>query len=194
MVRFVVSVAALVVLISLGACATTIRASSDYYAQADFGSFERYAWMSDMPFIVPTGYEVAVSPLNQRRIKEAVESELAVKGLTLIDDPGSADFVVSLTVGTRDRVDVGAYPVRYRGTWGWRNTFYYYGADVDAHAYTEGTLAIDIFDETTKQPIWHGWATKRITNSDLINAGEQIQAAVKAIFADFPPPTTNTGN
>ncbi len=178
---------------TLGSCAS-ISASSDYYADADFTGYQRYAWISDMPFIVPPGYDVAVSALNQRRIKEAIESELAVKGFTLVEDSSNADFVVSVTVGTRDRIDVDAYPLRYRGDWRWGRYFYYYGSQVDTRTYTEGTLAIDLFDQATNQPVWHGWAQKRITNSDLVNAGEQIQAAVRAILGDFPPPgRTNRG-
>lgn len=175
--------------LSLGACAS-ISANSDYYAEADFSGYESYAWISDMPFIVPAGYDIAVSPLNQRRIKESVESELAVKGFALAGEPDNADFVISVTVGTREGIDANAYPLRYRGSWGWRNSLFYYGTQVDAQTYTEGVLAIDIFDEETNQPVWHGWAQKRITDSDLVNAAEQIQAAVRAIFADFPPPGT----
>ena len=195
MYKNVARAGALLGALAVSSCAS-IRANSDYYAQADFSNYRSYAWISDLPFIVPAGYEVAVSSLNQRRIKEAVESEFAVKGFALAEDPGSANFAVSITVGTRDRISVDAYPVRYRSNWDYRrswrwNSFgFYFGPQVDTQEYTEGILSIDIFDQATNQPVWHGWAQKRITNSDLVNAGEQIQAAVKAILSDFPPPGT----
>jgi hypothetical protein len=93
--------------------------------------------------------------------------------------------VLSYTVGARDRIDVQSYPVRFRSAWGWGWT--YVGREADVSTYREGTLAIDIFDGRTNQPVWHGWATKRITERDVANAAEQIPIAVAAILARFPP-------
>ncbi len=178
--------------LTLSSC-VSIRANSDFYAEADFSRFRQYTWLGDMPFLIPAGYDIAVSPLNQRRIKEAIESELAVKGFALAEDSNRADFAISVTVGARDRISIETYPFRYRGDWGWRRFGIYYGQQVDTLMYQEGILAIDIFDQGTNQPVWHGWAEKRITNSDRVDAGVQIQTAVKAILRDFPPtrPTTN---
>jgi len=63
----------------------------------------------------------------------------------------------------------------------------YFGHDVDVRAYREGTLAIDVFDGKTRQPVWHGWLSKRITEHDVSHAAEQIPPAVAAILGDFPP-------
>jgi hypothetical protein len=61
------------------------------------------------------------------------------------------------------------------------------GRDADVSTYREGTLAIDVFDGRTNQPVWHGWASKRITERDIANAAEQIPVAVAAILESFPP-------
>lgn len=163
----------------------TIRARSDYYADADFGGYARFAWISDMPFLAPPDYEIPISALNQRRIKEAVEAELAAKGYRKVEAPADADFVVSLTMGTRDVSAVVVYPPPYRGQWRWPGQVF--GPDVGTEAYTEGLLSVDIFDQASKEPVWHGWATKRITDADLAKAEERITLAVEAILADFPP-------
>lgn len=189
--KLVATLALLLGALTLSSC-VSIRADSDYYAAADFSHYQRYTWVGDMPFLVPAGYDIAVSPLNQRRIKDAIESELAAKGFTLAEDSNRADFAVSVTVGARDRITVETYPLRYRGSWGWRRFGFYYGPQVDTLAYREGILAIDVFDQATNQPVWHGWVEKRITNSDRADAAEQIRAAVKAILRDFPPMRTAT--
>ncbi|HET9863351.1 MAG TPA: DUF4136 domain-containing protein [Steroidobacteraceae bacterium] len=169
----------------LTACATSIRARSDYDSRNDFSRYQTFAWIAEDPLITPRGSAEQVSPLNRRRIVEAIESQLAGKGFHKADDPSGADFVLSFTVGARDRIDAQSYPVRFRGYWGWGGT--YLGHDADVRTYREGTLAIDVFDARSNQPVWHGWATKRITDRDVENAAQLIPQAVAAILADFPP-------
>jgi hypothetical protein len=107
---------------------------------------------------------------------------LAAKHYRQVDAATGADFVVAFTVGTRDRLDAESYPVPYRGPWTWE----WRGSEVDVRTYREGTLSIDIFDGASKQPVWHGWATKAITNTDMANPGPVIQRAVAKVLRDFP--------
>ncbi len=72
-----------------------------------------------------------------------------------------ADFVVAYTVGTREKIVSTSYPTTYQGDWGWHlYGRYYYQTEVEHRTYTEGTLGIDIFDGKSKEPVWHGWASK----------------------------------
>jgi hypothetical protein len=169
----------------LTACATPMKARSDYDSRADFSRLHSFAWIAEDPLITPEGSAERVSPLNRRRIVEAIESELIRKGFRKEADASAADFVLSYTVGARDRISVQSYPVRYRGYWGWGGT--YVGHDASVSTYREGTLAIDIFDTHSNQPVWHGWATRRFTERDVENAATLIPVAVDAILADFPP-------
>ena len=54
--------------------------------------------------------------------------------------------------------------------------------------YTEGMLAVDVFDVEERRPVWHGVATKRISESDRDEIEATVKAAVDAILAGFPPP------
>ncbi len=135
--------------------------------------------------IAPADQLARVSPLNRKRIEEAIENTLTAKGFQKTADRAAADFVLSYTVGARDRLDVYSYPAPYGGAWHWG--YPYWGRDVDVTMYTEGTLSIDVFDGKTHQPVWHGWASKRITEQDVERAAEQIPPAVNAILANFPP-------
>lgn len=169
----------------LAGCASTMQARSDFDSSQSFSSYRQFAWMETDPLIAPSGTASNVSALNRRRIVEAIETELGSKGFLKTSDREAADFVVAYTAGARDRLDVQAYPVPYRGYWHWGHP--YFGSDVDVGTYQEGTLAIDVFDGKTRQPVWHGWATKRITAADVKAAAEQIPLAVTAILKDFPP-------
>jgi Domain of unknown function (DUF4136) len=166
-------------------CAATLQARSDHDASQNFSHYHTFAWMADEPMVGPPGEVNRVSPLNRRRIVDAIETELRAKGFQQTPDRAAADFVVAYTVGARDRIDAQSYPAPYSGMWHWG--WPYYGRDVDVRTYTEGTLAIDVFDGTTHQPVWHGWASKRVTAHDVKHAAEQIPPAVAAILKDFPP-------
>lgn len=169
----------------IAGCATTMEAHSDHDASQSFSRYRTFAWMADEPMIGPPEQVARVSPLNRMRIVDAIESELGAKGFQKTTERAAADFVVSYTVGARDRLDVQSYPAPYQGMWYWGGP--YYGHDVDVRTYTEGTLSIDVFDGTTHQPVWHGWGSKRITAHDVRHAAEQIPPAVAAILKDFPP-------
>lgn len=166
-------------------CASQLEVQSDHDTAQSFTAYHSFAWLTDQPMMGPADEVARVSPLNRRRIEEAIEAQLVLKGFEKTADRSNADFVVSYTVGTRDRLDVASFPAPYRGPWPWGRP--YFGHDVDVTMYQEGTLAIDVFDGHTHQPVWHGWGTKRITEHDVKHAAEQIPPAVAAILRDFPP-------
>ncbi len=66
--------------LALVSCAT-IKANSDFDRSVSFADYQRYAWISDDPLIAPAGAPRQVSPLNAQRIRDAVDAELAAKGM-----------------------------------------------------------------------------------------------------------------
>ena len=183
MKSFLISAAAGMALLT--GCATALKAHSDHDASQNFSAYRTFAWMADQPMIAPPDDVARVSPLNRRRIEEAVENALAAKGFQKAPDRAGADFVVSYSVGARDRIDSRSFPAPYADAWRWG--YPYFGHDVDVQVYREGTLAIDVFDGKTHQPVWHGWASKRVTEHDVRHAAEQIPPAVVSILGKFPP-------
>ena len=166
------------------ACAV-METDSDYYHAVDFSQFHTYAWIAEPPLIRAQSRRVEISPATVRRIGEAVERELAAKGFKLVVAREEADFSIAFTVGARDTINIDDYPPYYRGDWDWQTP--YFGPRVDIDMYTEDTLAIDVFDNGIKGPVWHGWARKTITGADVDNPEAVINAAVAAILEDFPP-------
>jgi hypothetical protein len=120
-----------------------------------------------------------------RRIREAIERSLAEKGFELVAAREDADIGLSFTVGARDMISLEDYPPYYRGEWTWHTPYYW--PSVDVAMYTEGMLAIDVFENSTREPVWHGWARKAIVGSDIREPESTIDAAVAAILEDFPP-------
>ena len=171
--------------LALSACAS-LRTHSDYDPQADFSTYQTFAWASEQERVQSQERgDRYISPLDVQRIERAIESELATKGYRQLQDTDQADFLVAFTVGARDKIDVNRYPVTYRGRW--VGHWPYQLESVEVHSYTEGMLAIDIYDRQSARPTWHGVARKRVTGSDAEESGPLIREAVSAILNEFPP-------
>lgn len=179
--------------LGLAACATGFQATYDSDPSHDFSGYQTYAWMSANPMIVgPTNR--MPNPLLEPKIMAAMESVLNAKGYSKVDDPESADFVLSFTVGSREEIQVNSYPSTYagygyRGAWGWGGPYYGMGmaTETQVRQYQKGMLALDVFDVKERRPVYHSVAEKSITDSDRKNSDETIQAAVDAVLQAFPP-------
>lgn len=164
----------------LAACAT-LQVGSDYDRSASFTGYHQFALMPRT--------RTAANPLVAQRAQDAIQAELAAKGFVYVADAATADFVVDFAIGARDRVDIASYPAPYagmywgRGWWGYP----YWGDQVDVRQYKEGTLSIDVFDARTHKPIWHGWAKKELSQSDMARSERPIRDAVNAVLQRFPP-------
>jgi hypothetical protein len=171
----------LVAAFALAGC-STVSVNSDYDRGTDFSQYRTFSFISDSPLLMSE--TLPVSPLFEGRAIRAIQTALVAKGYRYVDDRAQADFVVSFTLGARDQIRVTSYPSTYRGNWRWGGVYH---QDVDVRNYTEGTLAIDLFDVEDKSPFWHGWAVKSITRSDYSNPTPVINKVVESILADFPP-------
>jgi hypothetical protein len=169
-------------LVLLGACAAPLP-RTDFDPKADFARLHSFAWLADDPLFQPRDSDNAVSLLNRRRIVESIEATLLTKGFVKAATRDSADFTLSYTIGTRDRLWVSSFPDRFNHGWGWPG----YGREMDVRSYTEGRLAIDVLDARSHQPIWHGVSSGELSVTDLELSGERIPRAIAAILAQFPP-------
>ena len=182
--------AAVLAVAALSAC-DPMRVASDYDHSASFSGYHSFAWL---PRAQPATSSTPVNPLVRQRAHDATQAELIRKGYAYTDDAASADFVVDITIGSQERVDVQSYPATYMGPgWGYNAGYNaawgypYWGSSVDVRQYREGTLSIDVFDGRSHRPVWHGWASKELTQSDIENSAAPIQAAVASVLAKFPP-------
>jgi hypothetical protein len=146
--------------LTLGACTSTPTVSTDETPGANLATYRTFSWASTQPV-------GGMNPVAFERMRMGVEGALTSKGYAK-GDPG--DLTVILTVGARDKTDIN--------TWG------RFGRQVDVYQYTEGRMAVDVFDTKTRQPLWHGQATQTITPSKMDPA--LIDAAVADVMAKFP--------
>lgn len=170
----------------LAGCASTIETFSEHDESVRFDDYQTFAWISEHPMVSSPRGAAATSPFTERRIQDAIRHELTSRGYQLVQSDEDADFVISFSVGGRREVGVESYPVAYRHRWNWGSA--YIGDSLSVESNTEGVLAIDLFDTRTKSPIWHGVASKNLSEAEQDLRGSIIEDAVSAILAEFPPP------
>jgi len=168
-------------------CASTQKARVNFDRNSDISTshYKTFAWLNETKVLAEP---VDVNPVMKVRIDNAIESAFVAKGYQLIDDAEQADFTISYTMGSRDKVKVDSLPTTYRTGFVWGHRYYGgIGVSNETHVrnYTEGKLAIDVYDVKSRQPVWHGWAVKRIKTADQDNPSKAIKSVVEQVVAQF---------
>lgn len=189
----------------LTGCAST-KFTSDYDQAHNFRTYKTFAWAGESPMTVLG--TTRVPQMLEPRIAREVRAELEAKGYRFVETLEQADFGVSFTVGSRSSTEVIKSPETFwvnQTNWRWGRAYYpayrrplavtatpVTVTSTEVRAYTEGTLAIDIYDVTSKAPVWHGVGTKTISTSQLAGRrgsidSDKIRAGVAKVLKDFPP-------
>ena len=181
--------------LALVGCASPIKIAHDMDPEVDFSKFKTFAWISDEPLIKPAegltaGAGARVNPLDDQRVRRAVNQNLSSKGFKPVGLE-QADLVVSYGFGSEEKLDIysspnagGYYPYGYGYGYGYGG--WYGGSDVRVNQYTQGTLTIQLFDRETKNAVWVGWASKRLSDSDSRKEG-LLAEVINKILEPFPP-------
>ena len=183
MIRFAVTAIATTV-VTLG-CASIPVAKVDFDAAHDFSAYESFSWHSENPMRVGKTTSQPKSSL-QPSIMAAIQSNLESRGYRYVADASTADFVISFVVGSREQKvpdDSSATSCDQRAIGGWSTAFCGGG---DGSSYSQGVLAIDIFDAGERRQIWHGVAGQRISATDREDMSELIDSIVADILNNYP--------
>ncbi|HXV13899.1 MAG TPA: DUF4136 domain-containing protein [Candidatus Krumholzibacteria bacterium] len=155
----------------------------DYDVDSNFAAYRTYAWIPQKISETGTSASVAMqrNTLLDKRIRSAVDANLAAKGMTVSEE--APDLLVVYHTGMQNKVDVTDWGYSYAGSyWGWA------GRDIDVYNYTEGTLIVDLVSSQTKQLAWRGSATGVVDpGRSPEEVQERINDVVSQIFANYPP-------
>jgi len=150
----------------------------DFDKAASFTNFKTYAWKEGTP---------AKNPLNNTRILNAIDKELAAKGFMKVDPEQNPDLLVLYHAAVDVETQINT--VNMGGYYGWYGG-YYGGGGGTSTTYVDkipvGTLRVDIGDVKNKKLLWQGKATD--TMSDKPEKIEKtINKAAEKMFKNFPP-------
>ena len=169
-------------MLTLGGCATQIRVQSDFDPQANFSGLQTYEWLPDLK---PSNDPRLDNKLFDRRVRGAVDQQLAAKGYRRVDGD-SPSFRVAYHAALQRQTQavndpIGSYTYRW---WG--------GLPATAtYLYDEGTILLDVINPRTNVLMWRGFATATIDyKASPKERGERIDRAVQSLLEKFPPTTT----
>ena len=177
----------LALIATIAGCVSTQQARVDFDRNSEISTtaYKTFAWLKTTKVLAEP---VDVNPVMKVRIDRAIEQAFTAKGYQLVENAEQADFTISYTMGSRDKVKVDSLPITYRGGLMWGHRYYGgIGISNENHVrnYTEGKLAIDVYDVKSRQPVWHGWAVKRIKSVDKDNPTKAIKTVVEQVVAQF---------
>ncbi len=169
-------------------CSTTPKVQTQTKADTDYARYHTFALMPQTasgPTSDPGLMLRLVQPARQ-----AVVETLTAKGLTEADRE-EADLAVNLRGQSLPKVVVTDWGYQPIPAYGWRGRVYGFDSyrDVDVRTYEERTLSIELFDNRTKELVWVGWSKSDASGEIKV---EKLQAAIRRILLEFPPPAAPT--
>ena len=169
------------ILFILSSCGSSISVYSDFDKSVDFSQFKTYSFNKNAID------KVQISSLDKKRILQAIETELAKKGMSKSENP---DLLIGIFTKEKEQVDVttsygwGGYGYPYR--WGFGFTPYYWGGYPYVNTSVEGKLFIDFVDAKKKELVWQGEGVGYLTQ-DRSKKEEVINEFVAKILMQYPP-------
>jgi hypothetical protein len=126
------------------------------------------------------------NPVNEARLRTAIQANLSTLGVHQTSE--SPQCLVGYGIGSRNVVDNWAYPGwGWGGGYGWRHGYAYGGWGWDyPSVYQEGVIGVDLYDNGSKQAVWHASANQNLNGVTGDKADQKIKAAVAAIFTKYP--------
>jgi len=152
--------------------AQTVKTS--YVPGTDFSKYHTYTWISIKGAEHP-------NPDLDTQIKQAMDSQLAAKGLAKTD--GTADLLVDYQIAVSKTETWQVYE-------DWGSAALLDGRIPQRRKVTidTGTLVLDMYDPPARHLVWTGTATKTIDPKSTPEARQKaIERAAKNLLKDYPP-------
>ena len=139
----------------------------------DFSKYHTYKWVS-----IEGGAHS--NQIVDAQIKQAVDTQLASKGLTKTTGD-TADLYVAYQIAVDQEKQWNAYGMGGGIRWGGLAT-------ATSSTISVGTLVLDLYDPATKQLVWTGTATKTLDpGSNQEKNQRNLDKAMQKLLKNYPP-------
>lgn len=151
----------------------------------DFSKFKTYKW-------VPMKNAPKVDELLDKQIKEAINTELAKKGLTETD-ADTADLYLAYQAGVGTEKQFTSYDTGWGYGPGWYRGGWYTGGGGMTTGQTStiyvGQLALDMDDSKNHDLVWRGIVSKTIDpKAKPEKQQKNLTKAIAKLLKNYPPP------
>ncbi|MFC6996261.1 DUF4136 domain-containing protein [Rufibacter roseus] len=194
LLKSMLGLAMVVLVMGFTGCAPTFNVSTDYDKATNFQQYQTWSWYQDQP-VAKSDSTRRYSTFLDKRIKTAVENEMARRGFTKADSRKEADMLLAYDVSIESmqevRPDYMTIPSIGFGYWyGYRYAYRYNRLynNTTVREYQEGTIILDIVDTKSNELVWRG--TGQTTGGEKALTQEKVQEIVTQILAKYPPQNT----
>ena len=152
------------------------KVTIDWDKDYDFMSIKTYQYVAPK--------EIPMSPLMQQRVEEAIQYNLAMRGIERVEyDP---DVYVTYHAQGRDEVVVHSdhYGYGYGGGWGRWGMGGMGSSTSRSYTYTKGTLIFDLWDAKTKNMVYRGTISDTVDQKPEKNE-KKINKGMEKLFKEF---------
>src|ERR1700756_774372 len=173
---------ALLLLTVSGAFGQDVRYNFD--KDTDFSKFKTYKWvvLKDAP---------QVNDLVDKQIKDAIDAQLATKGLSKVDGD-NADLLIGYQVGMNTEKQFTSYDSGWGYGPGWYRGGWYGGGGGMTTGSTStiynGQLVVDLYNPQGHDLIWRGVVSKTLDPKAKPEKREKnLNKALTKLFKKYPP-------
>lgn len=184
---FLPRVAPLLLLAALGCSPYSVKV--DYDRTVDMARYRTFDWYAPTPQARAKARGQA-DPLVDKRVRTAVERELAAKGYQQ-ERTAEPDFLVTYypTYRVRATRHTTGMGIGFGRPYGYRVGTRFMTTDI--HTFAEGSIVLEIVDRRSDELVWQAVAKGALTGlEDPETADTRVAAAVKDLLAAFPPGTS----
>ena len=146
---------------------------TNYMPGTDFAKYKTYKWVA-----IEGGQHP--NQIVDAEIKQAIDGQLAAKGLTKTDSD-KADLYVGYQIALNQEKQWNGYGMGGGIRWGGMAT-------ATSSTINVGTLVLDMYDPIQKQLVWTGNATKTIDPSKSQEKNQKnLDKAMQKLLKGYPP-------
>jgi len=163
---------------------------TNYMPGTDFSKYHTYAWVSQVQGIPTVG--VHPDQILDAQVKQAIDSQMAAKGFTEVQDVGKADLLLGYQLAIDQEKQINGFGDSWGGWGGWGpwgpggNSFGTFSASTSSNYI--GTFVVGMYDPATKKLVWIGAAQHAIEPSKKQEKNqERLNKGAKKLLKDFPP-------
>jgi hypothetical protein len=164
---------ATILMLCAGPAALAQDVRYNFMPGTDFSKYHTYKWVTIEGGSHP-------NQIMDAEIRQAVDSQLASKGLTKTDSD-KADLYIGYQVAVDQEKQWNAYGMGGGLRWGGM-------ASAQSSTISNGQLVLDMYDPGTKQLVWTGTATKTLDPSGNQEKNQKnLDKAMAKLLKNYPP-------
>jgi len=176
--------------LAIVACSVTYAQDvrTNYMPGTNFSKYHTYAWDDEAQGVPVLGGRP--DQILDTQVKQAIDSQMAAKGLTKGADGGKPDLVLGYQLMIDREKQINGFGDSWGGWGGWGpwggNSFGSFSANTSTNY--SGTFVIGMYDPATGKLIWIGGAQHAIEPSKKPEKNqERLNKGAQKLLKDFPP-------